>query len=116
MLKQVVSIFVLALSGCSGLLGGSSSTAQLGGSFGRVELRQHQLIVEVTEPNFDWVQVTAPNGWTDKLSVVSQGEATFSRESPFTDGEYKIEALSNGDIDESPFAVETHTVTLKSKN
>lgn len=62
----------------------------------------------------DWVRVTAPDGWQDRMPV--GGTGTLSRKQPFTEGEYKIEALDSSNIDESAYAVETHTATLTPKS
>lgn len=64
----------------------------------------------------DWVRVTAPDGWQDRMPVGGTGTGTLSRKQPFTEGEYKIEALDSSNIDESAYAVETHTATLTPKS
>lgn len=102
---------IAALAGC-GVISGNPSSEDLGGSFGRVRLRPHQLLVEVTEHTMDLVRVEAPDGWTDRMTVGGTGEGTFTREDEFPEGEYIIEGLSSGDIDESPYPIETHTMEL----
>jgi hypothetical protein len=84
----------------------------VGGSFGTVRLRPHKLLVEVTERTMDWVRVEAPDGWSDRRPVGGTGEGAFTRKDEFPGGEYTIEGLSNGEIDESPYPIETHTVDL----
>lgn len=105
------AVAIAALAGCSAI-GGEPSEAEVGGSFGRVRLRPHQLLVEVTEWTMDWVRVEAPDGWTDRFPVGGTGEGTFTRKDEFPEGEYTIEGLASGDLDESPYPIETHTVEL----
>lgn len=118
-INQIVSLSILlivtfTLSGCvvANEFDGDPSTQHVGESFGEIELRNNQILLEVNEVTFDWVRVIAPDGWRDKIPVAEPGTGRFSRPKKLPEGTYRVVGLASGKLGESPYPVETHNVTL----